>query len=92
MATVLHLLTHITHWAQTQWPENDPVSTSYTVVWEKFDVKKNCCWCGTTKIERTKYFQQWIKSNGFYSLETPKDENILPRKYPTANFFQTMVV
>ena len=36
------------------------------------------------------------KSNVYYSLETLRDENILPRtnftrKYPTVNFFQTTV-
>ena len=48
------------------------------------------------KLNKRNIFNNEQKSNVFYSLETPRDENILPRtnftrKYPIVNFFQTTV-
>ena len=48
------------------------------------------------KLNKRNIFNNEQNSNVFYSLETPRDENILPRtnftrKYPTVNFFQTTV-
>ena len=68
---------------------------TYTIVWEKFDAKNF--------LPLVWHNENWMHrilltiADVFYSLESSRDENILPRtnftrKYPKVNFFQTTVV
>ena len=69
----------------------------HTVVWEKFDVKNFSSLVWHNENWMHEIFLTMNKKVLFYTLETPRDENILPRtnftrKYPMVNIFQTTVV
>ena len=62
-----------------------------TVVWEKFDIKKFLSLVWHDKNWTHEIFLTMNKKGIFYSLETPRDENISPqtnftRKYPMLIF------
>ena len=58
----------------------------YTIVLEKFDVKKFRRWCDTTKIELMKYFLTMNKKVTFLFIRDSKG-----RKYFNTNKFHTKI-